>query len=65
MRGKMTVTITLTDADDGTDVLGVHDGLPRGVSTADNETGWRMALTKLAALVEVEKPPKKRNGDQQ
>ena len=65
MRGKMTVTITLTDADDGTDVLGLHDGLPRGVSTADNETGWRMALAKLAALVEVEKPPKKRNRDQQ
>jgi hypothetical protein len=24
-----------------------------GVSTADNETGWRMALAKLAALVEA------------
>jgi len=55
MRGKMTVTITLTDADGGTDVLGVHDGLPPGVSTADNETGWRMALAKLAALCEAEK----------
>jgi hypothetical protein len=31
----------------------VHDGLPRGVSAADNETGWRMALAKLAALVEA------------
>ncbi len=50
--GEMTVTITLTDADGGTDVLAVHDGLPPGVSTADNETGWRMALAKLAALVE-------------
>jgi uncharacterized protein YndB with AHSA1/START domain len=51
--GEMTVTITLTDADGGTDVLGVHEGLPPGLSTADNEAGWRMALTKLAALVEA------------
>jgi hypothetical protein len=27
--------------------------LPRGVSTADNEAGWREALEKLAALVEA------------
>jgi hypothetical protein len=26
--------------------------LPPGLSPADNETGWRMALAKLAALVE-------------
>jgi uncharacterized protein YndB with AHSA1/START domain len=53
MRGEMTVTFTLTDSDGGTDVLGVHDNLPSGVSAADNETGWRMALDKLAALVEA------------
>jgi uncharacterized protein YndB with AHSA1/START domain len=53
LRGEMTVTITLTDADDGTDILAVHEGLPPGVSAADNETGWRMALAKLAALVEA------------
>ena len=53
MSGEMTVTLTLTDADTGTDVLAVHDNLPRGVSPADNETGWRMALDKLAALVEA------------
>lgn len=53
LRGEMTITITLSDADGGTDLLAVHDGLPRGVSPADNETGWRMALDKLAALVEV------------
>src|SRR6266545_44308 len=52
LRGKMTITIALADADGGTEVLAVHDGLPRGVSPADNETGWRMALAKLAALVE-------------
>lgn len=53
MRGEMTVTFTLTDADSGTDVLAVHDNLPPGLSPADNETGWRMALDKLAALVEA------------
>lgn len=52
LRGEMTITITLVDADGGTDLHAVHEGLPRGVSLADNETGWRMALAKLAALVE-------------
>jgi uncharacterized protein YndB with AHSA1/START domain len=51
--GAMTITITLADRDGGTDLLAVHEGLPRGVSPADNETGWRMALDKLAALVET------------
>lgn len=57
MRGEMTVTFTLTDADGGTDVLAVHDNLPPGVSPADNETGWRMALDNLAALVEAGQNP--------
>jgi uncharacterized protein YndB with AHSA1/START domain len=53
LRGEMTITITLTDADGGTDILAVHDGLPPGVPTADNETGWRLSLAKLAKLVEA------------
>jgi uncharacterized protein YndB with AHSA1/START domain len=53
MRGEMMVTFTLADASGGTDVLAVHDNLPPGVSPADNETGWRMALDKLAAFVEA------------
>jgi len=53
LRGEMTITIDLADADGGTDVLAVHDGLPRGLSTADNEAGWRSSLAKLAALVEA------------
>jgi uncharacterized protein YndB with AHSA1/START domain len=52
MRGEMMVTITLTDSDGGTEVDAAHDNLPPGLSPADNETGWRMALDKLAALVE-------------
>ncbi len=51
MRGEMTVTITLADADDGTDLVAVHEDVPPGISPADNETGWRMSLAKLAALV--------------
>jgi uncharacterized protein YndB with AHSA1/START domain len=52
LKGEMTITITLADADGGTGLDAVHDGLPPGLSATDNETGWRMALEKLAALVE-------------
>src|SRR5262245_6255505 len=51
--GEMTITITLTDSDGGTDLLALHDRLPPAVSPADNEAGWQMALAKLAALVET------------
>jgi uncharacterized protein YndB with AHSA1/START domain len=53
LQGKMTITITLADRDGGTEVTGVHEGLPRGVNPADNELGWRLSLGKLAALVET------------
>lgn len=53
LRGEMTITITLSDAAGGTDILAVHDALPPGLSAADNEVGWRMSLAKLAALVEA------------
>ncbi len=53
MRGEMMVRFILTDAGSGTDVLAVHDNLPPGLSPADNETGWQMALDKLAAFVEA------------
>ena len=52
MQGEMTVTITLSDDGDGTDLVAVHEGVPRGVSPADNEMGWQMALARLAALME-------------
>jgi uncharacterized protein YndB with AHSA1/START domain len=51
--GMMTMTTTLTDAADGTDVLVVHEGLPDSVPAADNEMGTRMALANLAKLVEA------------
>jgi uncharacterized protein YndB with AHSA1/START domain len=52
LSGRMTLTTTLTDADTGTDVDMVHEGVPEGVSAADNETGTRMSLAKLARIVE-------------
>jgi uncharacterized protein YndB with AHSA1/START domain len=52
MHGEMAITISLADADGGTDILAVHDGLPPGLPAADNELGWRLSLGKLAALVE-------------
>lgn len=55
--GVMTMTTTLTDADGGTDVLIVHEGLPDSIPAADNETGTRMALANLARLVEVDQRP--------
>ena len=52
LHGEMTITITLSDADRGTDLLAVHDDLPSGIAAADNERGWQEALAKLATLVE-------------
>jgi uncharacterized protein YndB with AHSA1/START domain len=54
MRGEMTITFTLTDAEGGgTELLAVHDRLPPGLSPTDNELGWRQSLAQLAALVEA------------
>jgi uncharacterized protein YndB with AHSA1/START domain len=52
MQGEMTITYTLTDADGGTEIFAVHEGLPPGLSPAQNELGWRQSLDKLAAFVE-------------
>jgi uncharacterized protein YndB with AHSA1/START domain len=51
LRGAMTISIALSDAKGGTELVATHDGVPAGVRLADNELGWRMALDKLAALV--------------
>ena len=50
--GEMRITITLADSDGGTDVLAVHEGLPAGLSSSDNEAGWQSSLARLATLVE-------------
>ena len=51
-REQMTMTTSLRDAEGGTEVELVHDGVPDAVRPEDNETGSRMALAKLAAYVE-------------
>lgn len=48
----MTLTTTLTPAGDGTDVEILHEGVPDAVPRADNERGTRMALDRLARLLE-------------
>ncbi len=52
MQGAMTITFSLSDAQGGTELRSVHENVPRGISPAENEAGWRMSLAKLAALVE-------------
>ena len=55
MQGEMTITYRLSDADGGgTLVEGRHENLPPGLSPEDNALGWRIAIAKLAALVENE-----------
>ena len=49
---EMTMTTTLVDTGDGTDVTILHEGIPDDIPAADNETGTRMALENLARLVE-------------
>lgn len=51
--GTMTMTTTLSPSGTGTEVVMVHEGVPDVVPPADNETGTRMSLDKLAALVEA------------
>jgi hypothetical protein len=52
MRGEMTATFTLVEADGGTELLAVHDNVPPGVAPADNELGW-WAVVKQCAPAEA------------
>lgn len=52
LRGEMTMTTRITPTEGGVLVEIEHAGLPDAVPPADNETGTRMALDRLAALVE-------------
>jgi uncharacterized protein YndB with AHSA1/START domain len=56
LRRPMTMTTTLRDVEDGTQVEIHHEGIPDGVPQAENETGTRMALAKLAAYLETKEP---------
>lgn len=52
LQGEMTITYTLADTGEGTDLTALHENLPPGIPPADNELGWSMSLAKLARLVE-------------
>ncbi|MEU0400075.1 SRPBCC family protein [Streptomyces sp. NPDC006197] len=58
LRGAMILTTTLTEIEGGTELRIVHEGVPDAVPPADNETGTRMALDRLAALVEGRPDPR-------
>ncbi len=55
--GEMTITYRLEHDGDGTELTGVHENLPPGVSPADNELGWTISIGKLADLVEARSEP--------
>jgi hypothetical protein len=42
------ITMTLFDSGDGADFVAIHEGLLPGISTIDNELGWKLTLAKLA-----------------
>lgn len=50
--GEMRIVMRLIEVDGGTEIHVEHEGLPAVVNPADNELGWKMSLSKLAALVE-------------
>lgn len=50
--GEMTITYSLTEVDGDTNLTGIHENLPPGVSPDANELGWTMSMGKLAELVE-------------
>jgi uncharacterized protein YndB with AHSA1/START domain len=52
MKGEMKITYRLTETPAGTELHALHENLPPGLSPADNEVGWRMALDNLKKLVE-------------
>jgi len=52
LAGTITMTTTLSDAPGGTTVTMEHEGMPDAVPPDENELGTRMALARLARLVE-------------
>lgn len=49
----MQVTYELIEVSGGTELQAVHGFVPDGISTEDNDLGWRMSLDKLRRLVEA------------
>lgn len=51
MQGEMRIVTELMAESGGTRVSVRHEGLPPGVTQADNDAGWQAALGRLAALL--------------
>lgn len=52
MQGEMTITYHLAETAGGTRLTATHEGLPPGLSQADNDLGWNISLDKLTRLAE-------------
>ncbi|GGK68499.1 SRPBCC domain-containing protein [Nocardia camponoti] len=52
MAGLQTITFILSDADGGTQLDALHEGVPDGLSESDNEFAWGVALGKVKAIAE-------------
>jgi uncharacterized protein YndB with AHSA1/START domain len=50
--GRMTITWSFADNDEGTEVTALCENIPQGISLEDNELGSRLSLQKLAAFIE-------------
>lgn len=50
--GEMTITVSLADADGGTEITFLCQDIPKGIRPEDNEQGCKESLQKLAALIE-------------
>lgn len=51
LAGEMTMTVTLADADEGTEVTVLCEHIPPGIRLEDNEMGCRSSLENLAAFL--------------
>jgi uncharacterized protein YndB with AHSA1/START domain len=49
--GEMTMTTSLTDTGEGTEITVLCEDIPAGIRPEDNEVGTQQALQKLATLI--------------
>ena len=50
--GEMRMIVSFADADGGTEITVLCEGIPEGIRPEDNEMGCKESLQKLAALIE-------------
>lgn len=50
--GEMTITTSLTDTNEGTEITVLCQDIPAGIRPEDNEMGSQQSLQKLATLIE-------------